>query len=338
MHSVFITGIGGFIGLRSAQRFVERGIRVVGLDASPEAVARARAHGIEAQRGDINQPETARPLLANVDTVLHTAALVKENGSMDLFRRLNVEGPRTMAKVAREAGVETFVHLSSVMVYGFDFPQDVAEDGPLDGAGNPYCTTKIESEEAVLAEAARDFGVIVIRPGDVYGPGATHWIGRQSAMLQKRMLVLPAFGKGVINHVYVDNLIDGISLAIEKKAYGEAFNVTDGVATTYLDFYRALARRAGLPDPTPLPTPVVRGLVRAMSFARKLGLPAEEADEQAVRYLLRKNRYSIRKAEMRLGYRPRVGLDEGLERSAPYARAEARRAIGKPLAHAETPS
>lgn len=326
MESVFVTGIGGFIGLRSARRFAERGLRVVGIDASEDAVARARAHGIDARLGDINDPKSARPLLKGVDTVLHTAALVRESGPLELFRTLNVEGPRTMAQVAREAGVRTFVHLSSVMVYGFDFPPDVDERGPLRGDGNPYCATKIESESAVFELGAKDFGVIVIRPGDVYGPGASHWIGRQAVMLQKRMMVLPAFGKGVINHVYVDNLIDGILLAIEKRAYGEAFNITDGVATTYLDFYGKLAKLAGLPGPTPLPTVVVRGLLRMTQSLRKLGLPLDEADEQSLRYLLRQNRYSIGKAQRVLGYQPTVGLDEGLARSAPYARAEVERA------------
>src|SRR5206468_3894419 len=108
----------------------------------------------------------------------------------------------------------SFVHLSSVMVYGFSYLPDVDESGPMRGEGNPYCETKIESERAVLSLDSRDFGVAVIRPGDVYGPGSVPWIARPLAMMQKGRFFLPDGGRGVINPVYVDNLVDGIFLAM----------------------------------------------------------------------------------------------------------------------------
>jgi len=81
------------------------------------------------------------------------------------------------------------------MVYGFDFPNLVAEDGPKRGDGNPYCITKIEGEEVVQTYVGKknrsiittlypcskfnSYGkmmeVIIVRPGDVYGPGFSPW-------------------------------------------------------------------------------------------------------------------------------------------------------------------
>jgi nucleoside-diphosphate-sugar epimerase len=319
MRSLFITGIGGFIGRRLAERALERGVAVSGIDVAEKAVLAARRIGVDAHQGDITDPARLRQLVGAVDAVVHTAAIVREYGPLEAFRRVNVAGSVCVAKAARDAGVRTFVQLSSVMVYGFDYPADVTESGPLRGEGNPYCQTKIESEAAVLAlNAPPSFGVIVIRPGDVYGPGSIPWVARPLRMLERRRLFLPMRGAGLINHVYVDNLVDGIFLAIDARAYGKAFNVTDGDATSYQDFFSRLAARAGLRPPRALPAALMMGGAAVIGRLRDLGLTKDEASVDTVRYLMRKNRYSIANARADLGYVPRVALEDGLALTQPF--------------------
>jgi nucleoside-diphosphate-sugar epimerase len=322
MQSLFVTGIGGFIGKRLAERALARGIRVSGVDFTESAVAAARSAGADAHVGDVTDAARMRALMGPVDAVVHTAAIVREYGPLEEFRRVNVRGSVTVAEAARNAGVPAFVQLSSVMVYGFSYPPRVAEGGPFRGEGNPYCQTKIESEAAVLAlNAPLTFGVIVVRPGDVYGPGSVPWVSRPLQMMRKKRLFLPGRGQGVINHVYVDNLIDGIFLALEARAYGEAFNFTDGAPATFADFFGRLAARAGLAPPGTLPAPVMKAGARLITYLRELGLTrylTDEASVDTVRYLLRKNAYSIAKAQNRLGYTPRVTLDEGLALTQPF--------------------
>jgi len=315
---IFITGIGGFIGLRLAERLRERGCDVAGLDHSADAVKRARDRGFRADVADVSPENDLRPLLSGARTVIHTAAIVSEHGDMARFRRINVDGSRNVAEAARDVGARCFVQMSSVMVYGFDFPDQVAEDGPLRGEENPYCQTKIEAEQAVRELGNDRFGVILIRPGDVYGPGCVTWISRPLISLRKRQLVLPGHGSGKINHVYVDNLIDGILLAIEAEAYGEAFNITDGVAAKFRDFYGRLADTARFPRPFSAPTALTRILVRGVARLRAWGLTDNDASFETLRMLLRPNAYSIEKARRRLGYAPRVSLDQGFELTRPY--------------------
>ena len=317
-EALFITGVGGFIGLRLAELCLARGMRVSGIDVNPAAVERARKLGVHATQLDITDDTGLRAQIAGADAVVHTAAIVREHGDPAEFERVNVRGSRCVAEAARASGVRSFVQLSSVMVYGFDYPDQVGEAGPLRGEGNLYCQTKIDSERAVLALDSPAMGVIVIRPGDVYGPGSVPWIARPLAMLQKRQLLLPNFGRGVINHVYVDNLVDGILLALEAGAYGEAINIADGIAISYADYFGQLARRARLPGPIPVPTPVMNGLVKIMAGLHRLGLSAEEVGPDTVRSLLRPHVYSIAKARKLLGYEPRVALAEGLARSQSF--------------------
>jgi nucleoside-diphosphate-sugar epimerase len=327
-RSLFVTGVGGFIGKRVAERGLERGMTVHGIDRSPKAVEAARRAGIRAEVADILNADHVRSLVRGSDTVVHTAALVKEHGPIEEFRRVNVEGSCSVARAARAAGARTFIHLSSVMVYGFSYPPNVDERGPTRGEGNPYCQTKIESEQALLSVDTPDFCVTIVRPGDVYGPGSVPWISRPLEMMRKGRFFLPGGGRGVINTVYVDNLVDGIFLAIDSGAHGEAFNVADGVAVSCAEYFGRLAAIAGLSTPRSLPAPVMMGLAGLLGMLGKLGLTKEEASVDTVRYLSRPYAYCIDKARSRLGYSPRIRLEEGFELTRPFIESVVSRVPG----------
>ena len=109
-----------------------------------------------------------------------------------------------VTRAAREAGVRRFVHISSVMVYGFRYPPDVTEDGLLAGEGNPYCETKIESERVARSfQEPGTLDVVALRLGDVYGPGSVPWVVRPLELMRRRLFILPSGGRGVLNPVHM---------------------------------------------------------------------------------------------------------------------------------------
>ena len=142
--------------------------------------------------GSILQRRDLEATFEDADTVIHTAAIVEESGDIERFFRLNVDGARLAAEVARDSGERRFIHLSSVMVYGFDFPNQVSESVPLWPNGNPYCDSKIASEDAVSALETDTFRVIIARPGDVVGPGSVPWVTRPSTSCAVSSLPLPS--------------------------------------------------------------------------------------------------------------------------------------------------
>ncbi len=310
-QTVVVTGIGGFIGLAVAEGFRRGGATVRGLELPGPAAERAKARGFEVLEGDVTDGGSAHRVSVGANVVVHTAAIVAEGGALERFRQVNVGGVTTMAGAAKAAGVQRFVHLSSVMVHGFSYPDGVTEDGPLRGEGNAYCQTKIESEAQLAAFAAPGtFDVTVIRPGDVYGPGSVPWVVRPLQLMKRGLFALPDGGRGVINHVHLDSLVDAIRLVVEQRASG-TFTISDGVATSCRDYFAPLARLAG----RPLRSVPARLLLFGFSFIE----PAFEAfgadppaRADAVRYLLRPHAYSIEKARRVLGYAPRVTLDEGM--------------------------
>jgi nucleoside-diphosphate-sugar epimerase len=296
---VGITGGGGFIGTALARRLRAEGHEVRGVDVTDAGAGAYADIGAELVRGDVCDPTSMAAFCEGLDTVIHTAAVVQESGEWDRFRRVNVDGPRTVATAARAAGARRLVHLSSVMVYGFDFPDRITEDGPLDGADNPYCQTKIESEAAVLAlHDPGTFDVHIVRPGDVYGPGSVPWTIRPVTLLRQGLWANLDGGEPIQNHVYIDNVVDGILLVLERGAPGEAYVITDDVRTTTGAFFGRYAAMLGVDVPD-----------LAAADAVAMGV-----DPEAVRYMTRRATYSCEKVKA-LGYVPAVDLDEGMSRT-----------------------
>jgi nucleoside-diphosphate-sugar epimerase len=309
--TLLITGIGNFIGQRTAEIAIERGLKVRGLEQSPEAAHKAETLGAQVVLGHTTNEKDLERACENVDIVFHTEAVLEASGEIEHFRAVNVGGTINTAQGAKKSGVQAFVHLSSVMVYGFNYPDQITEEGSLEGENNPFCQTKIESEAAVLKfNDPPEFGIIIIRAGDIYGPGADAWVTRPLQLMQQKKFVLINGGSGIINHVYIDNLIDSIFLALEKEAYGETFNITDGCQTSWKDYYLQLADLGGLPKPKSMPAFLVKKAAHLQSIS-----PA------AINFTMRQSTYSIQKAQKILGYKPKINLDQGMKYTAEWLKS-----------------
>jgi nucleoside-diphosphate-sugar epimerase len=314
--TLLITGIDEFVGLRTAELAIAQGMKVRGLQSSTEQNKQLQNLGVEIIIGSITDSTIAQKACQGVDIVLHTEQLAEEAGAIKNFRDINVGGTVNMAKAAKQAGVKTFVHLSSVMVYGFNYPNAVTESGPLSGANNPYCETKIEAETAVLElNNPPDFGIIVIRAGDVYGPGSIPWIVRPILMMRQKLFACANDSKGVINHVYIDNLIDGIFLAIEKETYGEIFNITDGQETSWKEYFMRLAAMEGLQAPLSLSKDEIKLFLKLRVQGQKLFRKKVDILPESIDFMTRPYACSIVKAQSLLNYKPKIDLEEGMQRT-----------------------
>ena len=174
---------------------------------------------------------------------------------------------------------------------------------------------KDKSSDRVKLNAPPDFGIIIIRPGDVYGPGCTYWIVQLLQLMRERVFVLANGGRGVMNHVYVDNLIEGIFLAIEKEAYREAFNITDGQETSCKEYFTRLAKIGDLPVPFSLPADVIKFIVCLRCFGQSVVGQKPDVLPQSVNWFTRPYAYSIAKARIQLAYEPKIDLEEGMRRT-----------------------
>ncbi|HEX8074082.1 MAG TPA: NAD(P)-dependent oxidoreductase [Thermoleophilaceae bacterium] len=311
---VFLTGALGFIGRALADRYRSAGVEVRGMDVAADPA-------FDVVEGDVSQAGAWQEHAEGCDVVVHLAAILGFGGSHEEFWRVNVLGTRRALDAAVRGGARRFLHTSSIVVFGNDFPDGVDERRPVKATGRPYTDTKVASEQVVLqAHGAGEVECSVVRPGDVYGPRSRPWVILPLEAIRRRQLVLPARGRGIFSPVYVDNLVDGYLLAArEPAAAGGVFTITDGVGVETREFFRHHYEWLGMKGPPGVPTPVAVGLAAAGdAFFRARGRPSE-ANPGAVRYLARTGTYSIDKARSLLGYEPAVPLEEGLERSRAWA-------------------
>jgi nucleoside-diphosphate-sugar epimerase len=190
--------------------------------------------------------------------------------------------------------------------------------------GNPYPDSKIASEQVTLqAHVAGDVQATIIRPGDVYGPGSRGWTLLPVKMIKSGQMLLPDGGRGQIGPVYVDNLVDGVTLATAAPdAVGEIFTIADGYAIDIGDFFGHYSRMLGKSSPRTLPTPVARSIAAAGGRIEKALGRDTEMSGASIDYLAKRGGYSIEKARRVLGYEPKVGLDEGMRRCEEWLRSE----------------
>lgn len=312
---VFITGANGFIGKALAVRLRELGAEVTGVDLNPDP-----ANGVVA--GNTGEPASWAAGLEGVDAIIHTAAIVSNAASLEDAWTVNVLGTRRVLEAASAAGVRRFVHLSSIMAFGFDYPDGADETYPVRVCGYSYPDTRVNSEAVVLtAHAAGEVDATIVRPGDVIGPGSV-WVREPFKLIKARQMMLPAQGRGIFTPVYVDNLVDGILLTLTNPAAsGQVFTITDGYGVECQEYFGRLATMAG-GSVRKLPTSVALPMVRAASgVLRGLGQKSE-LSEASVLMLARTSQYSIEKARSVLGFEPRVSFEEGMAKIEAWSRAE----------------
>jgi nucleoside-diphosphate-sugar epimerase len=314
---VFITGAAGFIGRRLALRYRELGAEVRGVDVRPDPE-------LDVVAGDVSGPGSWQEHARGCDLVVHTAAVVGFGGRHERYWKVNGMGTRNALDAAAFAGARRFVHLSSIVVFGIDFPDGVEESYPTFPTGSPYTDTKIVSEQAVLAaHAAGELPCTVVRPGDVYGPRSGPWAISIAKAVKSGLFALPEGGRGILSPVYVDNLVDGIVLAAASPAAeGQVFTLTDGVGIENREYFGRFCEWLGKPPPRSLPAGVMKAATWPMAKAAQLRGGESDVNPATVAYMCRRGTYSIRKAREMLGYEPRVGLDEGMERMREWLAAE----------------
>jgi NADH dehydrogenase len=156
---VFLTGATGFVGRHLLDLLdVTRCEEVVCLVRDPAMLtgkSRAPTY-VKAISGSLLEPEKYAAELRGVDTVCHLAALTGKATSQDM-ERVNVEGTRILVQAARGAGVQHFLHVSTIAVTFSDKRH------------YPYARTKERAEEIVRAS---DLDWAIVRPTIILGPGS----------------------------------------------------------------------------------------------------------------------------------------------------------------------
>ncbi|MCW2615498.1 MAG: hypothetical protein JWN08_2492 [Frankiales bacterium] len=311
-----ITGSSGLLGSAVARLLLQAGHDVVGLDLRllPDAPFRQ-------EPADLSRAGEWERLLDGADLVVHTAAKVGEVGDPRDFARLNVDLTGHVVRASASAG--RLVHFSSIVVHGREFADGVDESGPVRPTGNPYTDTKIASEHLVLAaHAGGRVRATVVRPGDVYGPRSQPWTVRPVAMLRSGSFALVDGDRGVLSPVHVDDVARGAVLAgTTDAALGQVLHLSSDGGVAPRIFFGHYARMTGTrlrsvpPRVAAAAAPVVGGAFRLLRRDPPLS-------DRTLEYVTHPGSYSVTAAARVLGWRPEIGLDEGMAGTEAWLREQ----------------
>jgi nucleoside-diphosphate-sugar epimerase len=312
-----ITGITGFIGGHLAERLLAAGLRVRGLARSLPSAAWLATLGAEIVPGSLLDRAALPRMLSNCDVVLHTAAWTggPELGNDEAWAT-NVTATEWLLDEARRAGVARFVYFSSVAVYGVNAAAILDETAATPPVGQLYPDSKIAAEALVRRAQAAGLDTTIVRPACTYGPRGGAWTIGPIEQIKSGNLVLLGRDRGLVNTGYIDNVVDGVLLAIDSPAAaGETFNLCDGSAITYREFYLRYAAMLGKQTLPSVPAWLARGAMSppGKALRRLSGRPA--VGPWSYHFRFNPSRFSIDKARRLLQYEPRIGFSEGMRRT-----------------------
>ena len=317
-QKILVTGSTGFIGGHITRRLLGRecaAVRMLARDArKANELVKLGAGAVEGDLGDMASLERA---VEGTEAVVHAAAQVSSVPKRETFAQSNCRGTENLLWAAARAGVRRVVHLSSIAVFGMPAEGEITDRSPRGTSGDPYAASKYDAEVAVERYSReRGLPVIILRPSAVYGPGSTHWSVIPLKRIKKGKFFLVEEGQGLLNYVYIDNLVDAVVLALQSNAAAsDAFIVNDG-AVTWCEFFMAYARMAGIVKKLPSVS-----LLGAKIWARYRNLVAAVNREssrvpaEALGFLAARAVYHQTHIEETLGHHPRIDLREGMSRT-----------------------
>jgi nucleoside-diphosphate-sugar epimerase len=325
---IFVTGGSGFLGRQLITDLKAEGCQVQALARSPQATAAVRALGAEPVAGSLDDVPAMRDGMTGCDAVIHCAAHVAMWGPWDEFERGTVRGTENALAAARTAGVARFVHVGTEAVLADGSPIIGADETrPLPARPNgPYPRSKGLAERRVLAANGPSLATVVVRPRFIWGKGDTTLAPKLAAAARSGWVWFGG-GRHRTSTCHVRNVSHGTRLAMRRGRPGEIYFLTDGEPVQFRDFIARLIRSQGVePGERSAPLWVADALAVIGEAAwRLLPLKGEPPlTRTAVNLMFREVTVNDAKARRELGYRPVIGVTEGLEEMQLPVRAGAR--------------
>jgi len=305
---VLVTGAGGFIGRHLLKRLLDQHDRVRVL-VRREIPADPR---VEMVIGDLGDSAAVDRAVAGTEIVYHVGAAM--SGSREDFERGTVIGTRNIIASMRQHHVRRLVYLSSLSVLHAAAAKPgmtMREDWPLEPRAyerGAYTQTKLAAEQ--LVRQATDMQVVILRPGQVFGPGAPVLTGAVARHVKGKYVIL-GNGQLVLPLVYVADLVDAILLAAKRET--GLFQIVDTGNITQEQLTRRVAgENAKL---VKIPFPVVFLLAFGVEMLGKLLKRSVPLTRYRLKSALAPIAFDCSAAKNELGWKPRVGLEEGLQRT-----------------------
>lgn len=307
--TIFLTGGAGFIGTTIVSRLVDKNKIIIYDNLSRNSLKDSpfsNHSNIRLIQGDVLDAEKVARSMSGCDVVVHLAAIagidtvVKspiKTMHVNIIGTLNV-----LEAAAKQAHLDRVIDFSTSEVFGaYSYRSEENDSTALGAVGNArwtYAVGKLAAEHLTYSYfAEKQLPTVSIRPFNVYGPGqvgegaAHHFIVNA---LQGKDLVIHGDGDQIRSWCYIDDLVNGVLLCIDKpEAIGHSFNIGNPRGTITIHGLALAVMRA------------------TFSKSKIVHVPKTFADVEL-------RIPNITKAKTILNYSPKVALEEGLKRTAEW--------------------
>ncbi len=327
---IVVTGGTGFLGRHVVWRAAAEGAEVVFTGRNGQAADEVVRHApapvrwLPLEHGDEEAERTLTEAARDADAVVHCAALSSPWGRIDEFRRANVASTAEVIAACQANAIRRLVHISTPSLYfGFADRLNIREDAELSPPANDYVRTKIEAERRVRAADLPE--VAILRPRALFGPWDQTLVPRILRVMTQGAMPIMRGGKIQLDLSYIDNAVEAVWLAATRPLprLVSVYNVSNGEPRQLLDVLTAMAREFGLPLRTrKVPWPLVELVARGLETYARLGSGKEPPlTRYSAGVLAFSQTLDVSALRDELGWRPAVGIDEGIRRHAEWWRA-----------------
>jgi farnesol dehydrogenase len=307
----FVTGATGFIGTKLVNELVRQGHTVHALTRATSNRQGLDHERIKLVQGDIMNCDSLVAGMNGCTYIFHLAAYAKNwSPNPKVFYEHNVIGMRNVFNAARQAGIQRVVWTSTIVTFGPTAPGIIGDETMrriTDHYYTEYEETKSIAEKEALKFASEGFPVVIMNPTRVYGPGKLTEGNSVSLMIDQYdrglMPILLNRGVNIGNYAFVDDLVHGHILAMEKGRIGERY-IIGGENASLKHFYELVDEVSGKKHfqfNLPVKAGLAYGSIQKF-LADKIGI-YPQITTGWVETFLQDWVYSCDKAERELGYK-----------------------------------
>ncbi len=296
---VLVTGSSGMIGTALCEKLLEKGFGVIGIDLAPNRWSQSvnkKTILVDLRNANELKRLSKNPAFQKPDFFVHLAAnpYVFNSVQNPLLAVDNVLMTLNCLEFCRENAISRFLFASSREIYGTVKKKSLREsDFRLENVESPYAASKVSGESFVRAYH-KCFGIDfeMMRFSNVYGRYDVS--DRLLPLLYRKNRSnadFVVFGKKALSFTYLDDAIEGILLGIRlfEKAKNKSYNIAFPRATRVVDVVKLLQKKMASKNK------VVVGKTRigeVENFCPDISL-----------------------ARALLGFNPKIGIEEGLEKA-----------------------
>ncbi|CAI4062046.1 sterol-4-alpha-carboxylate 3-dehydrogenase (decarboxylating) SKDI_07G2540 [Saccharomyces kudriavzevii IFO 1802] len=338
IESVLIIGGSGFLGLHLIQQFFDINpkpdIHIFDVRDLPEKLSKQftfNVNDIKFHKGDLTSPNDMENAIneSKANVVVHCASPM-HGQNPDIYDIVNVKGTRNVIDMCKKCGVNVLVYTSSAgVIFNGQDVHNADETWPIPEVPmDPYNETKAVAENMVLKanDPDNDFYTVALRPAGIFGPGDRQLVPglRQVAKLGQSKFQI-GDNNNLFDWTYAGNVADAHVLAAQKlldpktrtEVSGETFFITNDTPT----YFWALARTVWKADGhvakhvIVLKRPIAICAGYLSEWVSKLLGKEPGLTPFRVKIVCAYRYHNIAKAKKLLGYTPRVGIEEGINKT-----------------------